>query len=180
MTVFKTIIVNLFAGPGAGKSTIAANVFAELKWAEIDVELVTEYAKELVWEERFKALENQFYIFGKQLERIRRLTGNVDVVITDSPIVLSPIYKLEHLSEHFDLAVLEEFKRFNNVNYFIERRKRYIPKGRMQTEDQAKEKDKEIETFLISNGIYFTNVMGDVSGVETVVSDVLTILKGRR
>ena len=31
-----TIIVNLFAGPGAGKSTGAAYVFAKLKLAGID------------------------------------------------------------------------------------------------------------------------------------------------
>ena len=28
----KSLIVNMIAGPGAGKSTMAAHVFAELKW----------------------------------------------------------------------------------------------------------------------------------------------------
>jgi len=41
----KTKVINLFAGPGAGKSTTAAGLFAEMKRANVDVELVTEYVK---------------------------------------------------------------------------------------------------------------------------------------
>ncbi len=61
------LIVNLFGGPGAGKSTMAAGLFSELKWRGINCELATEYAKEKVWEESYAIFENQIYIFGKQL-----------------------------------------------------------------------------------------------------------------
>ena len=44
----KTLVVNLIAPPSAGKSTMAANIFAELKWMGIDCEIVSEFAKELV------------------------------------------------------------------------------------------------------------------------------------
>lgn len=43
-----TIIVNLFAGPGAGKSTGAAYIFSKLKLAGIDCEYVSEFAKDKV------------------------------------------------------------------------------------------------------------------------------------
>lgn len=43
-----TIVVNLFGAPGAGKSTGAAHIFAELKMCGINTELVTEFAKDKV------------------------------------------------------------------------------------------------------------------------------------
>lgn len=46
----KTTVINLIGSPGTGKSTIAAELFARMKWLGFDVELVSEYAKELVWE----------------------------------------------------------------------------------------------------------------------------------
>ena len=47
----KPLVVNLFAGPGTGKSTAAAQIFQALKWQRFSCELVTEFAKEKVWEE---------------------------------------------------------------------------------------------------------------------------------
>ena len=57
-----TIIINLFAGPGAGKSTGAAFIFSKLKMLGIDAELVTEFAKDKVWEQNKEAFKCQFYI----------------------------------------------------------------------------------------------------------------------
>ena len=45
------LVVNLFGAPGAGKSTGAAYIFSKLKMSGINVELVTEFAKDKVWEE---------------------------------------------------------------------------------------------------------------------------------
>jgi len=47
----KPLIVDFFAGPGAGKSTTAADVFAKLKWRGVNAELIGEYAKDLTWSE---------------------------------------------------------------------------------------------------------------------------------
>lgn len=44
------LIINLFGAPGAGKSTGAAYVFSQLKAAGVNAELVTEFAKDKVWE----------------------------------------------------------------------------------------------------------------------------------
>ena len=49
------IVINLFAGPGVGKSTTAARVFAELKLKGVNCEMALEFAKDKVWEESFTA-----------------------------------------------------------------------------------------------------------------------------
>ena len=64
-----TIVVNLFAGPGAGKSTGAAYIFSMLKMAGIDTEYVNEYAKDKVWEDNKEVFKCQFLISGKQEDK---------------------------------------------------------------------------------------------------------------
>lgn len=158
-------------GPGAGKSTLAADIFAELKWEGINAELVTEYAKDKVWEESFKVFKSQIYIFGKQYHREKRLT-DVDVIVTDSPLMLSILYNSD-LGPTFDQLVYEVFNQFNNLNYFVERTKPYNPKGRFQTEKEAKIKDQEIFDILNKYNIPFTNIRGEKSTTEIVAKLVL-------
>lgn len=88
----KPIVVSLYAGPGAGKSTLAAYTFSKLKMLGVNCELVTEFAKDKVWEKNNTALDNQIYIFAKQQYRIARCADKVDVIVTDSPLFLSAFY----------------------------------------------------------------------------------------
>ena len=88
------LVVNLLGGPGSSKSTSAALLFAILKRKDINAELVTEFAKSAAWENNVKAIENQAYVFGKQCYKMSRCADDVDVIITDSPLILSIIYKI--------------------------------------------------------------------------------------
>ena len=54
-----TIIINFISGAGAGKSLMSALTFSELKMCHYNAELVQEYAKNLVWQEKFDELNNQ-------------------------------------------------------------------------------------------------------------------------
>ncbi len=168
----QTLIVNLFGGPGTGKSTMAAGVFSELKWRGVNCELATEYAKEKVWEGSYGVFENQVYIFGKQLHRILRVQEKVDVVVTDSPILLVALYN-ERLGKTFDDLIYEIFKTYNNVNYFLVRKKEYIRKGRLQTLEEAIELDKSTRDLLDRNQIEYKTVLGEKASTEILVNDIV-------
>ena len=140
---YETLVVNLFAGPGTGKSSTMAGVFSELKWRGVNCEMAPEFAKEKVWEESTKILGNQIYIFGKQLHTLHRVMGKVDVVITDSPLLLSIIYG-PHEGPCFINLVHDVFQRFHNYNFFLRRHKAYNPSGRLQNEQEAIELDHKI------------------------------------
>ena len=86
------ILINLFGAPGAGKSSGAAYIFSKLKMNGINTELVTEFAKDKVWENNNEVFKNQAYIFGKQYFKISRVADKVDVIVTDSPLLLSAFY----------------------------------------------------------------------------------------
>jgi DNA replication protein DnaC len=150
-----TLVINFFGGPGVGKSTVAAGLFSELKQRGISAELVTEYAKDQVWEESFHTMDNQLFMFANQHHRIWRLLGKVDVVVTDSPMLLSMYYGAD-CTDIFRQLVLEEHNKTSSINILLERNKEYTQTGRIQTEEQATDADNEIKHILIKNNVGFT------------------------
>jgi hypothetical protein len=141
------LVVNLFGGPGTGKSTTMAGVFSELKWRGVNCEMAPEFAKEKVWEKSTNILGNQIYVFGKQYNTIYRLMGQVDVIITDSPLLLSTIYGTNE-TDTFHNLVKETFDKHNQLNIYLIREKGYNPKGRLQTESEAKAIDGDVRDLL--------------------------------
>lgn len=172
-----TLIVNLFGGPGSGKSTTRAGVFSKLKLESYNVEEVTEFAKELTWERRILALSCQPYIFGNQLYALHRLQGQVDAVVTDSPILLGAIYAPEGEEQITHRMTMFYHNKFNNINFFIKRNKPYNPAGRNQTLDEAKEIDEHILHYLDDNSIYFQEVEFGESGIEYIAHKVKERIK---
>nr|DAE52051.1 MAG TPA: MutS-like protein [Bacteriophage sp.] len=164
-------VINLFAGPGSGKSTTCAGVFSKLKLAGINCEMALEYAKDKVWEQSFHTLDNQIYIFGKQLHRLWRLKDQVDLVITDSPLLFSIIYD-KTCNEKFRDLVLDQFNQFENINYFITRGNTYNPKGRMQTLEESIDLDCRIASLLDSNNIPF-NFVNKMDAVDIICGNTL-------
>lgn len=142
------IAINLIGGPGIGKSTIAAGIFYNLKKLGISCELVSEFAKDKVWEESFRVLDDQLYLFAKQYHKMWRLIGKVDVIITDSPLLLSIYYKKDK-SKIFDDLVVEQYNKFENLTIVLERTPgEYQDEGRIQTVGEAVEIDNEIDDIL--------------------------------
>ena len=139
----------------------------------INAELVTEYAKDKVWENNDEAFKNQAYIFGKQSYRISRCDGKVDVIITDSPLPLSIIYNKNRLSETFNQLVMEVFNNYNNINFFIRRVKKYNPVGRFQTEKESDALADEIQQLLDNRNIDYTIYNGDIDGYNQILFEIV-------
>lgn len=144
-----TLVVNIFGGPGTGKSTAAAYIFARLKMKGIDCEYVTEYAKDKVWENNSEAFRNQIYIGGKQSFKISRCAGKVDVIVTDSPILLSAAYETKN--PHYRDTMIYEFNKYVNFNILMKRVVNYDHNGRNQNEKEALEIDRRIEELIETN-----------------------------
>lgn len=157
-----TIIVDLYGGPGTGKSTTAALLFARLKQAGLNAELVREYVKEWAWEGRTPGPFDQFYFFGKQSRKESLLYGRVDVIVTDSPVMLAAFYAtkfmppstakgIAEIAKSFYMAALLEG--YMHLPVFLKRTKDYNPAGRFQTEAEAKAIDGEMLDFLVSTNV---------------------------
>lgn len=171
------IVVNLFGGPGSGKSTGAAYIFSKLKMLGVNCELVTEFAKDKVWEGNTEVFKNQAYIFGKQYFKLTRVAGKVDVIITDSPLLNSVLYNKDPvLGNNFNSVVIRAFNTFDNMNYLIKRVKKYNPKGRMQTEGESDLIYNEILDILEENELGYTKYDGCEEDYDKIVLEVLDCL----
>jgi nicotinamide riboside kinase len=165
-------IICLYGGPGSGKSTTAAGLFYELKNLGYNCEMNREYVKDWVWEGRDIQEGDQTYFFAKQSKKERTLIKNgLDFIITDSPLILTHFYGLKYdwLEQNFNTSEImlkhhHEFcKKYGyKVEHFIlERKKKYNPAGRNQTEDEAKQFDTEIKAMLDSKEIKYTVIGSD-------------------
>jgi hypothetical protein len=155
--VKQTIVLGLHGGSGLGKSTVAAEVFVELKKAGESVELVTEYCKGWAWEGRSPVgLENSIYLFAKQLRREAILYGKVDYVITDCPIGLSVAY--EQFYEPGRTVIYDMFKatrkhqansgRVKHLDFHLMRQFPFKQEGRYETEEEARRVDNIIRGLI--------------------------------
>lgn len=176
----QTIVINLYGGPCCGKSTVSAGLFYELKCLGVECELTGEYAKDKTWDDHQTVLRNQPYVFGKQLHRIWRLQNKVDIIVCDSPILLSTIYDSDD-SDLFELYVLEQYKKYNNINFVLERKfynEGYQENGRNQTMQEAIEIDNDIENLLDKHNLSYTKICE--SNSKKMVNKILEILKEKK
>jgi deoxyadenosine/deoxycytidine kinase len=159
-----TTFINIFGGPGAGKSTNAARLFYEMKVAGHMVELVTEVAKDFVWEERNKTMEIQPYVTIKQYRNLYRMKDKVDYVVTDAPLMMGILYARKYapdLPDSYDNLVYDLQHEFlsPSINVMLTREHDYETIGRYQTKEQAEELDSDLIEILDEYNIDY-DVMG--------------------
>lgn len=164
----KTKIINLFGGPGVGKSSIASGLTYELKKNHITCDNPYEFPKLLAWDENYSAISDQLYIVANQHRGIVKSYGKVDYIILDSPILLSLIYKDYYNSqkesdypsklykENFDKMILDIHNGYENINVLLKRSEgNHNEKERYHNLEQSKELDGIIENSLMLNRIDF-------------------------
>jgi hypothetical protein len=159
----KTTCINLFGGPGCGKSTLAAGLFSELKDRKVSVELVREYVKTWAWEGRRVDPASQIYLLGKQASYENKLYGKVEYIVTDSPVLLAGYYatlqpdgKCSYVSDAALAYTAAHDDEVEYVNILLVREKAYDPRGRYESETEAISRDKGIKEYLDTHGISYT------------------------
>lgn len=177
----KTIVINLFGEPSAGKSTAAMDITARLKRAGINAEYVSEFAKDKVYEQNPEVFECQEYIFGKQSFKMNRVRNKVQVIVVDSPLVLTIIYnKSKYLGKPFEGTVMNTFHSYDNRNYLLVRNHNYEVSGRFQNEEQAE----KVREFLISKlnefKIPYETTTSSEEDCEKIVNEIVNEFKNEQ
>lgn len=150
------LVVNFFAGPSAGKTTAALEITAGLKKEGYNVEYVSEFAKELVLEGRAEELKNQEFVTDEQYHRLDRLRNSgVEIIVTDSPVLLGQVYGADTTSEDYKNQVMEYHNSFENFNLFVERGETFQVEGPVHDLEQSKAIDKKIIGMLKQNKIFY-------------------------
>jgi nicotinamide riboside kinase len=172
------LILNLFGGPGIGKTTLAARIFAELKARNIEAACPEEYAKIAIWQGRSYLLDNQLILLGRTWDTITSLADKVDVIILDSPILLCSHYASEVEPDHFHKTVLDYHQRYDRINILLSRvdGMNYSTSGRRETSQQAIGIDAKIRSKLdVSDEQYVSVQTGsdDVFDLIDQISDAV-------
>ena len=168
-----TVLVNIFGGPGTGKSISMAHIFALLKWKGYEVEMAPEYAKDKVWEGSLGVLDNQLYIFAKQLQRSWRVHDKVDVIVTDAPLLNSILYDEENDAD-FRRLILKKHDQYKSYNIFLERNdEKYVQNGRLQDLEAAKNLDKKLLNIFEEYRIPYYTYKSGPDNIELIVNDII-------
>ena len=153
-----SVHVNVFGGPGSGKSTMAYAVAAELKARGYTAECVGEVVKDCIYDaargdqEAARLLdgsvESQEELYRRQSARERRLDGLVQFVVADSPAIMGLAYLAPDADEDraARLAALaqDEFEAQESVNVIVAREGAYDPRARIHAEDEAERIDADV------------------------------------
>lgn len=174
----KLKVVNLIGPPGAGKSTAAHALVAHLKRQGYLAEMVFEYAKTCVWWDRRKEMEDQFYITAKQNHKQFMLQGKVEVVVTDSPILLGSLYMPSWMhkskaGKNFTELLLAQENRYDNKYFFINRVHAFDPLGRIQSEEEAEVIERDLKEKMEEWGVPYTEIDGDEGACVSVLNKLL-------
>lgn len=181
----QTTVINLFGGPGTGKSTTASDIYSELKKQGESVELVREYVKHWAYTKKKIGKYDQIYLLGKQSHYESFLYGTVRYIVTDSPILLAGFYAtyyhgtianyVEEAAKGFVNHSLEEGVK--HLNFLLGRNLPYDPQGRYETEDQAIHLDNHLEDYLRASAECGSPLSPIKVNATTATGDILEYLK---
>jgi hypothetical protein len=174
------MIINFVAGPGVGKTTIAALVFGHLKVKGYKVEYVQEYAKNLVWQERYDDLNNQYLVSKKQYQSFKAVHDKVDYIVTDGSLLKDLYYNRYNKNNYSNVkmtedAIMKYYREFDNLVIYLDRNNiPYEQEGRIQDETEAREIDKVLLEILSEKGIDYTVFPSSLDSVSEIIQWIET------
>lgn len=173
MSLFKNkgdvVVINFIGSPGSGKSTAAHGVVYFLKMMGKRCEMAQEYAKDLVFDENYRTLARQEYVFAEQHARLQRLNKS-EFIVTDSPLILSLLYG-EHYPDSFKEYVRYVTRLYDSKYYLVKRNHPYDEFGRHQTEDESDEMYQKIKDMLDRYDVEYTELKS-TEAVDFVLNEL--------
>ena len=159
----KPLMINFYAGPSNGKTTAALELTASLKKAGYNVEYVSEYAKELVLENKTELLNDQKHVTDEQYKRFDRIRSSADIIVTDSPVLLGLVYGEDKIDAEYAKQVRAYYDSFDNFNMLMIRPKdaTFQTEGRVHDEKQSIELDGKIKSMLDAQGVFYGSYKRD-------------------
>ena len=154
----KTKVINLFAGPGGGKTATGLELAGLMKKIGMSCEYAPEAVKSHVWDNNQRALSCQPKIFGDQLNELHKLDGKCDFIVTDSPLTINLLHNGFGVTQNYKNWIVEIFNMFDNINILItvdRETHKYEESGRYESKERAAEMDIENNKMLIENNIPF-------------------------
>lgn len=173
--------INLFGGPGSAKSTVSAFLYYNLKIRGLRVEQVYEYIKMWTYIPRKPISWDSFYCQAKQITKEDIiLRGNVDYIVSDSPVLLQYFYAWYH-KDYGQEAMISASRQLDNLypslNIFLSRPQdaKYDTVGRYEKEEESKKIDGLIIDLLKREGIEFKTF--DYTQTPDILNYVLTAIE---
>lgn len=180
-------IINLFSGPGSGKSSIASGLMYELKKNHISCDNPYEFPKLLAWDENHNAIQDQLYVLANQHRGIVKSYNKVDYIILDSPILLSLVYKNIYngnnypsilYNDIFEKMVIDLHNKYDNINIFLNRNIdefNFNQKERYQNIEESTIIDNKIKELLNINNIKYIEIDVNDETLNKIIKDVLLL-----
>lgn len=148
--------IELYGGPGIGKTHITRDITSALSKAGIKTDLVQEKAKEFAYRKQTPERWDQLELFNSQLQReFNLLRYGVEIVVTDSPLFMNACYGYRYkfcAANHiYDMSRLFD-EQYSPYRILLTRNDEWFKEhGRFQNLEEAKELDEFIAIMLKNN-----------------------------
>jgi uncharacterized protein YozE (UPF0346 family) len=176
----KTKVINFVGSPSVGKSLICALVFSHLKLHHYTAEYIQEYAKMLIYLEKFDELYNQYNVSFQQYKMINSVKNKVEYCVTDSPLLLG-LYYNRNFSQNVsnvqktEEMILSKMSEFDNIYIFLERGDYpFEETGRIHNYEQSLQIEKELRLLLDELNIPYKAYKSDKDNIPAMLEYILS------
>lgn len=146
----KPWLINLFAGPGAGKGKAARKIVEVLKGNGIAAAYVSGPQKEMLKKDPKQldgTIKTQKKLYGLQKQKIKKEAELSKVIVTDSPLSVYPLY-VKKPDKGFSKEVIQDFRKDQNFNIYLERGPEYQRGDRKESLRESEDLDLSIWQML--------------------------------
>ena len=171
-------VINLFAGPGTGKTTLCYELLAAMKKQGLRVEHVRDIPREEVYWESWRELDDHLIQLAKIQSAINMHRPHCDYLVVESPVLMRLAY-LPTVNERQPMngekaisqLALALHQQEDNLDVLLVRNPEfgYDQRGRDQNEAQALERSRITEDIVARHAPSHLRVMAGKDGIDSIL-----------